>query len=70
VAENQPREIATQQLIQEISLGRRVKILMTEEQLQHLGSDAPELDAEILMEFYRSKKRIVWVSLKEKNGRG
>ncbi|MDR4488619.1 MAG: glycosyltransferase family 39 protein [Nitrospirales bacterium] len=70
VAENQPREVATQQLIQEISLGRRVKILMTEEQLQHLGSDAPELDAEILMEFYRSKKRIVWVSLKEKNGRG
>ena len=67
VAENQPQELAIKQLVQEVSRAQTLTILMTEDQLQLVRRDASELHAEVLMHFYRSKKRIVLVAL---NGNG
>ena len=63
VAKNLPQELAIKQLIQEVSKTKTLPILMTEKQLEWVRTDAPELHAQVLIQFFRSKKRIVLVAL-------
>jgi len=63
VGQNLPDELAMEALKREAEQSENVIIMMTEGQYTRLISDDPDLDNEILLKFYRSKKRIYLLSL-------
>lgn len=66
VAKELPMDLAVKTLFQEVSEARKLPMLMTDEQFQQVTTGLPELQSEVLMQFYRSKRKIVYVSLENK----
>lgn len=67
VAKELPMDLAMKTLLQEVSLAQKLLVLMTEEQFQQVTRDLPELQSEVLMQFYRSKRKILFVSLSKRD---
>lgn len=68
VAQGLPNDLAMHALTREVSLAGKLPMFMTEDQFQQVKTDMPGLEAKVLMQFYRSKRKIVLVSLENKRG--